>query len=284
MADNIGTKISLNADKAIKSLKELKKAISEIPPELEEIGKQAKEVGNQYTNSFQKAKGIQKDLEGLLKNSAIFGWVGGLKNALGTLTRLSSAQAEYIEDLNFLDEAYNNSSESGLRLLDTLEKTIGFDPAGLTRQLAMFRQIGNALDIDDKIASRLAENLIKLSVDVKSITGNSLDTVTGKFMSAMAGNTRAVRTYGIDITMAGLQQQALALGIDKSVDSMTRAEKSILTYITMARQMSTANGDMAKTVDKIAVKMRNHFYKKLVNVFKNGVKVITMLFKQEMAY
>ena len=123
-----------------------------------------------------------------------------------------------------------------------------------------------------------------MSIDTKSITGDSLDKVMGRYAAAMAGNTRAVRAYGIDVTIAGMQQQALNLGIDKTVSSMTRAEKSILMYITMAHQMSSANGDMARTVDKIAVKMRNHFYKKLVNVFKNGVKVITMLFKQEMAY
>ena len=250
--ENIGTRIELNADKAIKALEALKKDIKDIPPALEETGKAAEEAGNKYTSSFKKARDITNDLENTLKNSAIFGWIGGIKNATNSLIRLSSKQSEYIEDLNFLDQAYNNSAESGLKLLDTLEQTIGLDPAGLTRQLASFRQLGNALSIDDEVANRLAENLVKLSVDVKSITGQSLDTVTNKFMSAMAGNTRAVRTYGIDVTQAGLQQEALNLGIEKEVSDMSRAEKSILTYITMARQMSSANGDMAKTFNSVA--------------------------------
>ena len=238
---NIMLLIKHNIEKAKGAVKEFNEEAKEMYPELSKANKEAK--------SF---KDSLKEWGSVAKNTGLIGWIGTIKEGLDMLTKLSSKQAQYIEDLNFLDQAYNNSAESGLKLLDTLEKTVGYDPAGLTRQLATFRQLGNALEIDDKIANRLAENLIKLSVDTKSITGASLDTVTNKYMSAMAGNTRAVRAYGIDVTQAGLQQQALALGIEKSVSEMNRAEKSILTYIAMARQMSSANGDMARTVNSVA--------------------------------
>lgn len=241
MSKNLAVKIIHNTKEAAKGVKEIGK---EAKGAYVELNKMTKEATN--------FKDTIKQWAGSLKNTGLIGWIGTIKESMDMMTKWASKQAEYIEDLNFLDQAYNNSAESGLKLLDTLEKTVGYDPAGLTKQLAMFRQLGNALQIDDKVASMLAENLLKLSADTKSITGAALDKVTSKYMSAMAGNTRAVRSYGIDVTMAGLQQQALALGIDKTVSEMSRAEKAILTYISMARQMSSANGDLARTVNSTA--------------------------------
>lgn len=239
--EDIGLTIKHNIDEAKKSVKSFNKDVNDTYTELQKVTKES----NNFKDSF-------KSLGNLAKGTGLIGWIGTLKNSLDTLNKWSSKQSEYIESLNFLDQAYNNTADSGLKLLDTLEKTVGYDPAGLTQSLAMFRQLGNALEMDDKVASMLAENLLKLSIDTKSITGASLDKVTSKYMSAMAGNTRAVRSYGIDVTQAGLQQQALNLGIEKSVSDMSRAEKSILMYISMARQMSSANGDLSKTVNSVA--------------------------------
>ena len=239
--EDIGLTIKHNIDEAKKSVKSFNKDVNDTYTELQKVTKES----NTFKDSF-------KSIGNLAKNTGLIGWIGTVKNSLDTLNKWSSKQSEYIESLNFLDQAYNNTADSGLKLLDTLEKTVGYDPAGLTQSLAMFRQLGNALEMDDKVASMLAENLLKLSIDTKSITGASLDKVTSKYMSAMAGNTRAVRSYGIDVTQAGLQQQALNLGIEKSVSDMSRAEKSILMYISMARQMSSANGDLSKTVNSVA--------------------------------
>ena len=281
--DDIAVKIVTETEKAAKGIKKVKdetkaakeevkdltketeqmypkakKSLDSTEKGMEDIGKSAKNAKNQTTGMVDGIKAFGKEL----KNSSIMGWLGAIKSVENTLKKAITPQAEYIENLNFLDQAYNNASESGKRLLGTLENQIGFDPAGLTRQLAVYRQIGNALSIDDEVANRLAENLMKLSVDVKSITGDSLERVSSRFSSAMAGNTRAVRAYGVDVTQAGLQQEALALGIDKQVSSMSRAEKTILTYITMARQLSSANGDMARTSNSVA----NQF-----EIFKNQI-------------
>jgi len=166
--------------------------------------------------------------------------------------KLSEKQSQYIEDLNFLNNAYGSVDNSGRKLLETLKDIVGYDPAKLTSTLATYRQFGNALEYDADVANTLAENMLKMSIDVKSITGQDLETVSKKFQSALAGNIRAVRNYGVDITQAALGQEALALGIDKSIGDMTRAEKTLLTYIVMQKQLSTAQGDLANTVNSVS--------------------------------
>ena len=220
--------------------KNVAKEVDTTTTKTKNLGKSSQNVGQIMKGSFTAVLGVIKNVASTIGNV-------GKK-----IEELAAPQAEYIEDLNFLENAYGKADNSGKQLLDTLNQMVGYDQSTLIKQVAVYRQMGNALDLDAKVADKLAESLTKMSVDVKSITGQDLQKVASKFQSAMAGNIRAVRAYGEDVTQAGLQQEALRLGIDTQVSSMTRAEKSILTYITMSRQLSTANGDLSRTVNSVS--------------------------------
>lgn len=64
--------------------------------------------------------------------------------------------------------------------------------------------------------------------------------------------SRAVKVLGADLTQAGLQQTAYRLGIDKSVKSMTQAEKTILRYATLQQQLANSQGNLSKTINSVA--------------------------------
>ena len=221
---------------------------------LKDIGKQGTSMASLLKTAFGSTGEIIVGVISIVKNL-----IGAIKNLISTIGSLinkfmeaSKPQMEYLEDLNFLENAYGDANNSGKQLLDTLNQMVGYDQAGLIKQLSIYRQMGNALDLDADVANKLSENLLKLSVDVKSLTGQELQNVASKFQSAMAGNIRAVRAYGVDITQAALQQELYRMGIDRQISSLSRAEKSILTYLVMERQLSTANGDLANTVNSVA--------------------------------
>jgi len=248
------SKLSEATKKAEKSQETMNKELKENGENLEKTSKKGKEAGTSLSGAFGEASAAIGAVVGTIKLVAnginkVIGFIGNLVN---TLKPLIEKQAEYIEDLNFLDNAYGKANSSGKELLETLNQMVGYDPSTLVKNVAVFRQMGNAMEIPTEQADMLAENLTKLSVDVKSITGQGLEKVASKFQSAMAGNIRAVRAYGVDVTQAALQQTALNLGIEDSVKNMSRAEKSILIYLTMERQLSTANGDLSRTVNSVA--------------------------------
>lgn len=58
-----------------------------------------------------------------------------------------------------------------------------------------------------------------------------------------------VRRLGFDLSAARLQQEAYALGISKTVNEMTQAEKAELRYYAIMTQVTTAQGDMARTLN-----------------------------------
>lgn len=58
-----------------------------------------------------------------------------------------------------------------------------------------------------------------------------------------------VRTYGIDITQATLQEYALSKGIQTKVASMSQAEKAMLRFEYVTERLAFVNDDYARTMD-----------------------------------
>ena len=247
------------------------KNLTNIRGDFSALNKVVSQTGSIIKNAFQ--------------STEIIGFAVAVKNLTEVMLKASKAETEYIESMNLLQNAYKGNTTSAEKLINTMSDFYGLDPSGVTKQLGTYRQMSSALGIAADKANLLSENMIKLQEDVSSLYNISNQVANSKLTSALTGQTKPIRALGADITEASLQQELYNRGINKSVKEMNRASKTVLIYLAMERQLVNANGDAARTIDTIVARTRNCFLKKLVNVCKNGVIVITnMLFKQEMAY
>lgn len=230
-SQNIGVKLIMSATDAARALGTAKKEL---------------------VNLRQTTKDYGKDIEKSFSTSSILGWATVIKTSISTMLKASNAQAQYVEELNMMDVAFGKTANSANAFVESLSKSTGFDESTLVKQLGVYRQFGAALNIDSKSADTLAKNLLKLQLDTASLYGISLNRAGEILQSTMAGNTKSIRQLGGDITEASLQQEAYRLGIDKTVESMNRSEKSILIYLTIEKQLSNVNGDTSRTINSVA--------------------------------
>ena len=101
-------------------------------------------------------------------------------------------------------------------------------------------------------ASKLSVQLTKLAVDVASFN-NASDTETMMaFQSALVGNHETVRRFGVVITEATLKQELLRMGINKTADEVTNAEKVQARLNLIIAGTSDAQGDAIRTSDSFA--------------------------------
>lgn len=101
-------------------------------------------------------------------------------------------------------------------------------------------------------ASKLSVQLTKLATDVASFN-NASDTETMEaFQSAIVGNHETVRRFGIIITEATLQQELYRMGINKSSQDATNAEKVQARLNLIMAGTTDAQGDAARTADSFA--------------------------------
>jgi hypothetical protein len=241
--ESVGYKLQVGVTDAKKGIKELNKALGETKLTVSDIG-----------NAIKKAFG---------KETSFIGTIKSIKSLMETMMKASEAEAEYVESMNLLAVAYRKDTKEGEKLynqtndlIDSMERLLGLDPAQLTQEIGIYKQMTSAMGMTNEQSALLSENLIKLQQDTASLYNLQSSEVTTKFQSALAGQTRAVRSLGVDITQATLQQELYNLGIDKSYKELNRASKTMLIYISMQRQLTNANGDASRTINSMANQMK----------------------------
>lgn len=102
----------------------------------------------------------------------------------------------------------------------------------------------------------MSKNLTQLGYDISSFFNISVEDAMQKLQSGVSGELEPLRRLGYDLSQAKLEQTALTLGIEKSVSAMTQAEKAELRYYAIMTQVTTAQGDMARSLDAPANQLR----------------------------
>lgn len=141
-------------------------------------------------------------------------------------------------------------------LLDTGTASLGLDITQVTNFEAQIAQMTNSVGMMGEASIATSKAMTMLAGDMSSLTNMPLDTVMKNFSSGLSGAAMAVKKYGMDISVAALQETALGLGVKKNVSDMTQAEKEYLRVITMLQQSKVAWGDLADTINQPANQFR----------------------------
>lgn len=146
-------------------------------------------------------------------------------------------------------------SETG-QISQSVFSGLGINPATATQYSAMFAQVANSIGMTEEASIALSEAFVRLGADWASLRNVDFSVAYEKLASGLAGQSRALRAFGVDITMATLQEIAFANGIEKSVSEMTQSEKAYLRLIAIIEQSEVAFGDLARTLYSPANQMR----------------------------
>lgn len=162
--------------------------------------------------------------------------------------------AEWTENLHLFEVAFENASEEAYNFGVTLSEAFGTSYNEAVRYLAVFRQMTSAIGIADNTAAKMSKTLTALGYDIASLYNLSIESAMEKLEAGIAGQTKPLRTLGMDITAQSLDNylsQTLKLGNITS-KQMTQADKMILRTIVIMEQAQNAYGDMAETINTFA--------------------------------
>lgn len=135
-------------------------------------------------------------------------------------------------------------------------KNLGVDADMVMQYQAQYGQIADSIGMSGEAALATSKALTMLATDWSSLRNIDFETAFEKMASGLAGQSRAVRALGIDITQASLQQTAYNLGITTSISKMDQAAKAELRMITILDQSRVAWGDLANTLNTPANQLR----------------------------
>ena len=205
---------------------------------------------NTYTQSADKgSKSTQKFSDKLVSQISKFHTLyGAFRMVARTMGNWFNESNDYIETLNLFNVTMGEASQEAYNYAEKVQSLIGIDIAEWMNYQGTFKQLTSGFGVASESADVMSQNLTQLSYDLASFFNKDVEVAFDKLSSAMAGQVKGLREFGIDTTVASLQEYALAKGIDKSVRSMTQAEKSILRYNYIMEKSILIQGDMARTL------------------------------------
>lgn len=164
--------------------------------------------------------------------------------------------SQYTEDLNLFTVSLGQYAEEAYNYAQKVSDVMGIDPAEWMRNQGVFNTIITGFGVAGDKAAFMSKNLTQLGYDLASFYNIDFESAMQKVQSGISGELEPLRRLGYDLSVARLEQERLNLGIDKSVSSMTQAEKSQLRYYAMMTQVTQVQGDMARTLENPANMLR----------------------------
>lgn len=228
-------------------------SFNKITNSVENLGKSTEKASKGVTKVVENFANGQKPLQGFTDKLArnISKWrtlYSVFQNAANTMSEWFTSSNDYVETLNLFNVTMGEGADAAKKFADSVSEAMGIDVAEWMSYQGTFKQLTSGFGIVEDKANTMSQNLTQLSYDLASFFNTDVETAFDKLSSAMAGQVKGLREFGIDTTVASLQEYALAQGIEKSVRSMTQAEKSMLRYNYIMENSIKIQGDMARTI------------------------------------
>ena len=163
---------------------------------------------------------------------------------------------KYQEDLNLFTVALGQYAAEAQNYAEKVSDVMSIDPAQWLRNQGVFNTLLTGFGDTVERAQLMSQNLTQLGYDISSFFNISIEDAMQKLQSGISGELEPLRRLGYDLSQARLEQTALNLGIKESVANMTQAEKAELRYYAIMTQVTTAQGDMARTLEAPANQLR----------------------------
>ena len=192
----------------------------------------------------------------------------GLRGVFGWLKESVDLGSSIVEIQNVIDTAFGSlrkgyDSVSGhiYNWSKTTMDAFGVSEIAALRYAGRLQSIFNSsgFDASERMrnsASQMTTDLIERAGDIASFYDISVDEAMTKITSGLAGMARPLRSLGINLSVANLQQYALSQGIETSWKNMDQATQMALRYGYILEASQYAAGDFQKTQMSLANQTR----------------------------
>lgn len=213
------------------------------------------------TKNFKKALGLGVIYAGLRKIASITADVSKANiDMIETNNLFEVAMGKVVDQYGNLDEKASQYYIKAMSFQDEMNEKLATNKSELMKYQSMYYSMFKGQGINKDASYTMSESLTKAGYDIASLYNLSVEEAMNKIKSGIAGQVESLRTIGIDVSESSLSKVLNEVGIERSVQQLSYAEKEVARYIAIIEQAGQAQGDFAKTFESPANQIR---------VFKN---------------
>lgn len=231
----------------------------------------------------QSTKTTTHSLHDMLKNVvSLSAALYGIRKVFDFAMKSFEKSNDYVEALNLAEVAMGNGAKAATEYAQKVEDLVGIDMTEWMTNLGVFNQQLIGLGIPEATANRMSQQLTQLGYDLQSVfNAADVSQVMDRLSSGITGQIKGMREYGVELSVAAMQEYALSKGIETSWNQMSQAQKVALRYSKIMASTTNIQHDLARTLITPANSLRilsnqlgvaQRYFGQLVSVI--AVKVI----------
>jgi hypothetical protein len=193
--------------------------------------------------------GLSKDfamLRGILRKGLAAAMVGiGAGLSIASITTKLAADAE--EAANLFQIVFKQATDSVIADLNRFAQEAGRGRHEMKNYAAGFGALLNPMGFTTEEVAKLSTQLAILGSDMASFFNTTDEDAAFALTSALTGQIRPMRRYGVNIAKAAVEQEALAMGLIKNKKEMTQQIKVQALMNVIMRETEQLQGDAIRT-------------------------------------
>lgn len=168
-------------------------------------------------------------------------------------TKLASDLAETVSKVSIV---FGDSAGEIMDWAKTSATAMGMSKNSALAAAATYGNLFRAMGITEKASAKMSKELVILAGDLASFNNMKPEEVLDKLRAGLSGETEPLRTLGVNLNQALIEERALELGLWDGVDAIDAAAKAQASYSLILEQTTLAQGDFARTADGLANQQR----------------------------
>ena len=208
-------------------------------------------------NAFKKALGLGVIYTGLRKTASIVKDVAKANiDMIETNNLFEVSMGKVVDQYGNLNEESSKYYTKAMNFQNEMNEKLATNKSELQQYQAMYYSMFKGQGINKDASYTMSESLTKAGYDIASLYNLSVEDAMNKIKSGIAGQVESLRTIGIDVSESSLSKILNDVGIERSVQQLSYAEKEVARYIAIIEQAGQAQGDFAKTFESPANQIR----------------------------
>lgn len=160
------------------------------------------------------------------------------------------------ESENLFSVSLGKMEKSARKWSEQFSDSLGLNEYAIRKMLGTFQVMIKNLGVGEKSALGMSQQLTALAYDMASFYNLDVQTAFEKLQAGITGEIEPLKRLGIVLTETMVKEYAYANGIAKRGAALTEAQKVEARYALILKQTTAAQGDLERTNDSSANKLR----------------------------
>ena len=174
--------------------------------------------------------------------------------ALGVLS--IKAASDLDESQNKVRVVFGDSAKGIEKWAADSARGFGLSKAAAYEAVGTFGNLFRAMDVSTPAAAKMSKQLVVLAADLASFNNANPADVLLALRSGLVGEAEPLRKFGVSLSAARIETEALKMGLAATKDELTAGMKAQAAYSIIMLDTALAQGDFARTSGGLANQMR----------------------------